>query len=335
MLALSWFVAVLEIGAALAAEPATATGPVSTDDLHGHAEHFVQADRIERAITALDDDHFSVRAAAERRLLEIGAPALPALRTRREGASHEVSFRVIRIADRISQAALSADFERLAAQEVDFKIDLDQGMWLVARIGNPLVRREELSGQLDALASAVRQQLGDDVDPAKADPAQVVEALRAALFGDEGFKGVMVGESPDNSSLELALRTKRGLPITLSHVVVAVAERLRVPIVGLTLPNHRYMVMYDGSRAPAGFDRGDIIFDPYNGARVVPRETLAQAIRLANGRINLEQYIVPCPKRATLVRMLENLRVDYSRVGQGHKAAEVARYKRILDIERE
>ena len=326
MLAPSWFVAVLQIGAALAAEPAPALEPESTVAQHE------QSNRIEQAIVDLDDDHFRVREADERRLLEIGEAALPALRRRREGISHEVSFRVVRIADRITQAVMSSEFERLAAQEVDAKIDLDQGMWLIARIGNPLVRREELTNQLDALASDVRHQLGDDIDPAKADPTRVVQAMRAVLFGEEGFKGVMVGESPDSSSLELVLRRKRGLPIMLSHVVVAVADRLRVPVVGLALPG-RYMVMYDCARAPTGFAREDIIFDPYNGGRVIPRNELAQALGLANGRIDLQQYLVPCSKRATLVRMLNNLHMDYNRVGQGHKAAEVSRYRRMLEVE--
>jgi regulator of sirC expression with transglutaminase-like and TPR domain len=324
----SWFVALLEISAALAAEPLLAFEPES------NVERQEQAERIEQAIVALDDERFRVREAAEKRLLEIGAPALPALRRRRDGASHEVSFRVTRIAGRITQAVLTADFERLAVQEFDAKIDLDQGMWLIARIGNPLARREELTEQLDALASKVRHQLGNDVDPAKADPRQVVEALRAGLFGEDGFKGVMVGESPDSSSLELVLRRKRGLPIMLSHVVVAVADRLRVPVVGLALPV-RYMVKYEGARAPVGFARDDIIFDPYNGGRIIPRNELAQALGFANGRIDLEQSLVPCPKRAALVRMLNNLHMDYVRVGQGHEAAEVARYKRILDVDGE
>jgi regulator of sirC expression with transglutaminase-like and TPR domain len=309
-------VALPGIGAALAAEP---TPPAES------------AECIEQAIVALDDDRFRVREAAERRLLEIGAPALPALRQYRVGASHEVRFRVMRIAERIAQAMLSADFERLAAYDDDAKIDLDQGMWLIARVGDPLVRREELTEQLDDLATAVHHQLGDKVDPAKADPKQVVEALRLGLFGEKGFTGVMVGESPDSSSLALVLRRKRGLPIMLSHVVVAVADRLRVPVVGLALP-YRYMVKYDGSRAPAGFARDDIIFDPYNGARVIPRDELAQALGLANGRIDLDPYLVASEKRVTLVRMLNNLKSDYARVGQGHKAAEVEGYRRMLDI---
>jgi hypothetical protein len=31
--------------------------------------------------------------------------------------------------------------------------------------------------------------------------------------------------------------------------------------------------------------------------------------------------------------MLNNLHMDYNRVGQGHKAAEVSRYRRMLEVE--
>src|SRR5262249_4279930 len=155
---------------------------------------------------------------------------------------------------------LSADFARFAIEEDDARLDLVEGMWLIARIGDPLVRRDELSRELDALAEAIRRELGG-VDPSVAEPKRVVEAIRRALFGEGGFGGGMVGRSPDNSFLEHVLRNKRGLPILLSHVVVSVADRLRVPIVGLSMPM-RYMVKYDGSRAPAGFAKDDIIFDP-------------------------------------------------------------------------
>jgi regulator of sirC expression with transglutaminase-like and TPR domain len=308
----------------LAFLPCVATGA------DGPAFNGAQAQAIEHLIAAFDDERFSVREASERRLLEIGQTALPALVRQRDGASHEKRFRVTRLADRIAHDILAADFERLAAQEVDAKLDLDEGMWLIARIGNPFVRREELSAQLDGLADAVRHRLGDGVVPAKADPRHVVEALRLELFAEDGFKGVMPGESPDNSSLEWVLRNKRGLPILLSHVVVAVAERLRVPVVGLPMP-YRYMVKYDGSRAPAGFSSDDIILDPFNGCRVVPRQELAQAIGFPNDQVDLDRYLVAGPKRFTLVRMLRNLEFEYARSGQVRKAAETAAYRQTLE----
>ncbi|HEV3006568.1 MAG TPA: hypothetical protein VGX78_19010, partial [Pirellulales bacterium] len=66
-----------------------------------------------------------------------------------------------------------------------------------------------------------------------------------------------------------------------------------------------------------------------------PRNDLAQVIGFPNDRFDLERYLAPSPKRHTLWRMLQNLEVDYARVGQGHKAAETASYRRMLEVEME
>ena len=44
---------------------------------------------------------------------------------------------------------------------------------------------------------------------------------------------------------------RKGLPILLSEIAVAVARRLELPVVGLGIPG-RYMIKYEGRRAPAG-----------------------------------------------------------------------------------
>jgi regulator of sirC expression with transglutaminase-like and TPR domain len=316
-LGLVWLIAAIECGEAPLGDSPASTAP---------------SDAIESLIAALDDDRFGARETAQRRLLAIGEPALAALLRRREGASHEMRHRAERIAQRIGEDVLAAEFARLADEEVDARIDLERGMWLIARIGNPLLGRAELSGQLDEWAAAARRQLGEGVDPAKADPQEVVRAMCAVLFGDDGFVGVM--ESPDNSSLEMVLRNKRGLPILLSHVTVAVADRMGVPIVGLATP-YRYMVKYEGSRAPEGYARDDIIFDPYNAGRVIPRSELSRALQIADERFDLKAFLIPSSKRESLLRMLRNLELDYLRVGLPRKSVEVAGYRRTLELVRD
>ena len=80
-------------------------------------------------------------------------------------------------------------FTRLAKQTDDAKIDLDEGMWLIAMLVDPAADREKIDKQLDRLAARVQARLGKDVDAKTADPQKVVAALRQVIFSEEKFNG--------------------------------------------------------------------------------------------------------------------------------------------------
>ncbi|MBC8114143.1 MAG: hypothetical protein H7062_07185, partial [Candidatus Saccharimonas sp.] len=179
---------------------------------------------------------FDEREAATKQLLKMGAAAREGLIRAKSSESAEVRSRAAAILKLIDKPPSVDEFKALAEQPDD-KLDLERGLWLIARIVDPGVRREEITQPLDALAAKVRERLGKDVTPKTADPQQVVTALRRVLFDDEKFTGNFNDYgNPDNSSLARVLATRKGLPITLSHVVVAVGERLDIPVVGVPTP---------------------------------------------------------------------------------------------------
>jgi regulator of sirC expression with transglutaminase-like and TPR domain len=258
-------------------------------------------ERIARLIAQLDADTFEVRERASRELAEIGRPALPALEAARTHKSPEVRGRAKAIIDSLTSGLRRREFTEFASQP-DETLDLEHGMWLISRILHPEVKKQDLSKQLDALAGKVRERLGKGIEPATADPAQLVAALREELFVEQGFTGNTADyRNPDNSSLARVLATRKGLPILLSHVTVAVGRRLRAPIVPLGLDG-TYIVKYDGSRSPAGFAKDDIFLHPFYQGRLIARENID--IELP-GKDALNEP--PDDARTALVRMLQNM----------------------------
>jgi regulator of sirC expression with transglutaminase-like and TPR domain len=176
-------------------------------------------------------------------------------------------------------------------------------MWLISRIGNPKLRLQDLSRQYDAIAIQVRAKLGKEIDPATADPQIVVTALREVIFEDLEFNTNHEDyDNPDNCSPERVLATRKGRPIFVSHVVIAVARRLKVPIVGLPVSG-MYTVKYDGARAPKGFPRRDIVFYPHEGGRVLSTE---DRLKLFPSH-DPDELVPPDSNREVLIRMLNNL----------------------------
>lgn len=299
---------------AAAAMPHGAVPPVASAD-----EPVAPEAQLQELIAGLDDDRFARRQECERLLIALGSAALPAAAEASVNGSAETRWRAKRVVWAVQRRQVLAGFTNLAQAQADDSIDLVQGMWLISRIVNPQCRREDLDRQLDALAERVRKQLG--VAPHTADPQQVVAALRQVLFVEEKFTGNIADyNNPGNSSLERVLATHVGLPILLSHVVLAVAERLELPIVGLPVPSC-YLVKYDGARAPAGRPSEDIILNPFEGGQVMTVDELEQFIVERGYPYDAEKHLKPGSRRAALERMLTNLVTHLSLAGRSQDAA--------------
>ncbi len=284
-------------------------------------------ERIARLIRELDHDEFQTREAAEAALLKIGRSATPALAEAAGKGSPEVRMRARRCLVALRKQVIIEDFTKLSKARDDSSIDLERGMWLIANVLNPTADRQTISKQLDQLAAEVRQTLGKDVDPSKADPQKVVSALRKVFFDKHSFNGNHADyDNPVNSSIESVLNTKKGLPILLSHVIVAVGDRLDVPLVGLQVPG-QYMVKYDASKAPKGFAAQDIIIDPHLGGRVL---TPAQLAEFIGEGYDPDLHLAPSNHRATLVRMLSNLHTHLNRDGKTKDAELVGQLMAVM-----
>jgi regulator of sirC expression with transglutaminase-like and TPR domain len=257
---------------------------------------------IRRHIRDLDADSFEAREAAQRQLWLIGPRTMPFLEEAAQSGSPEVRFRADALLRSIHRGPIKTAIETFCSQ-ADEAIDLEQGMWLMSRIGNPKVRRQDLDRQYDEIAAQVREKLGKEVDPATAHPKVAVMALRTVIFEDLRFNTNKDDyDNPDNCFPERVLATRMGRPIFVSHVVVAVAKRLKIPIVGLPVSG-MYCVKYDGAKAPKDFPREDIVFYPHDEGRVLSREEFPKLLGVAA----FDSLPTPATPRQALVRMLSNL----------------------------
>lgn len=287
-----------------------------------------QAARIARLIEQLDADSFELREQAERDLMKAGLPALGPLENARQSRSAEVRSRARRIHARIQSEHFTEAFRKLVAVESDQQIDLERAMFLIAATLDPSVNEKDIDRQLDALADAVRAKFNGQ-QPAKADPREVVQAIRDVLFVQAGFTGNRADyDAPANSSIAYVLKEKKGLPILLSHLVVAVADRLQVPIVGIPVPS-QYMVKYDSARVPRGAGH-DIILNPFDDFRELSKDDLKRFLAERGFEFDPIEHLSPSTHHATVSRMLVNLVNDLQQAGKSEQAEQIQRYRDIV-----
>ncbi len=273
--------------------------------------------RVKQWIVDLGHKKFAVRQTAHEHLVEVGTPAFTQLEKIARSGSTEQRYRARAIIRYVNWHTLYTGFLEVSQQEDD-KMDLDKVMWLMSLLVDPKVERAPLQRQLDKIAQDVRVRLGKQVDPAKAEPRIVVDALIAVLKDKYKLAGAQTNyDHPDNSSLDRVLSSNKGLPILLSHIAVSVADRLQIPIVGIPIPG-RYMIKYDGARAPEGFSADDIIINPFDDWQILSQD----GVRAIIPGFDPATHLIPSTRRATIDRMLRNLASDFAVLQQSDRATQ-------------
>ncbi len=155
--------------------------------------------------------------------------------------------------------------------------------------------------RLDQLAVS----LSSEITPVQTPSAQAM-ALAKSLFNQIGYQGNRQNYTdPRNSYLNEVLERRLGIPISLSVIYLAIADRLGIPASGIGLPGH-FIVKVPGENGP-GF------IDPFHTGRQLTPDDCARLVEQTVGYSGplQDEWLEPVSPRTILTRMLNNLRGIY------------------------
>ena len=155
--------------------------------------------------------------------------------------------------------------------------------------------------ELDELARAAQSSIDRHTEIAAR-----ARALAFFLFQDQGFAGNTADYgSPANSYLNAVLDERRGLPIALSVLYVAIGRRCQLPVYGVGMPGH----FVAACSTPAG----PLFIDAFNGGAEISPANCAQLVqKMTTQKLEFEAaWLNESSAEDTLVRMLNNLRQTY------------------------
>ncbi|HZP66034.1 MAG TPA: tetratricopeptide repeat protein [Rudaea sp.] len=160
-------------------------------------------------------------------------------------------------------------------------------------------------------------------------PAQL-RCLNQFVFDELGFSGNEQDYyDPRNSYLNEVLDRRLGNPISLAVVQIELAQRLGVPLEGVSFPGH-FLV-----RLPV--EEGIVVLDPFQKGRSLDAAELRRRARshLDTHDIDdarLARMLEPASHRAILMRMLRNLKAVYAEREQWDKAVRCSDRLLTLDV---
>ncbi|MDA9312720.1 transglutaminase-like domain-containing protein [Vicingaceae bacterium] len=160
-----------------------------------------------------------------------------------------------------------------------------------------------------------------------------VGVLNKVFFELNGFSGNKEDyNAPRKSYINNVLQSKKGNPISICMLYLELAERLKLPIYGVNLPEH-FVVAY--LILPLQYldtvDDESVLFyiDPFNKGSLFQRSDIEDYLK----KLKIDKqdkFFMPCEKMTVVNRMINNLMFGYNKNGQLAKVEELKILKNCL-----
>jgi regulator of sirC expression with transglutaminase-like and TPR domain len=167
----------------------------------------------------------------------------------------------------------------------------------------PLLDIEQVLADADQLLDRLLRRI-----PADAPAIQKLRILNQFFFKDMCFGGnVNDYYDPDNSYVNVILRNRRGIPISLAVVWLELAQSIGLQAQGVGFPGHFMLKVH--------LTKGQVVIDPFTG-QSLSREELADRLQpylhatseMTDIDIHLNKYLKAAEPRHIIERMLRNLK---------------------------
>jgi regulator of sirC expression with transglutaminase-like and TPR domain len=180
---------------------------------------------------------------------------------------------------------------------------------LIATEANPLLDERAMRRGLDGLGAEVLIRRG-----LRSTPERDGRILAELLFDELGFTGEHDDYyNPHNSYLDKVMIRRKGIPISLSVLTMAVGERAGMDVEGVGFPGH-FLVRVGGP--------GGVYQDPFHGGELLDGQGLRRlAAKFLGAEMALHpSYLEPVDCVTITIRMLANLKNAHRRQGDYARA---------------
>ena len=273
---------------------------------------------LKALVALLDDEDTEVLDHVEERIISYGNEIIPYLESEWENSFNpEVQRRIEELIHTLQNGALKS---RLRAWYQQESPDLLEGMWLVATYQYPDIELDAIRGQIEQIYYDAWLE-----HKPEAHPYDQVKLLNSVLFSKLKFSANTKNfHAPANSMINRVLETRKGNPISLCVVYMLVAERLKMPVYGVNLPQ-LFILTFKNEQVQFyinAFNRG-LIFSKQD------IDNYLKQLKLVPDDI----FYQPCSNVDIIRRVLRNLINSFEKLDDYEKANEVQELLNLISEE--
>jgi regulator of sirC expression with transglutaminase-like and TPR domain len=188
--------------------------------------------------------------------------------------------------------------------------DLLKGLWLIATYQYPDLELETLKQELEQIYYDAWLEFKPDLYA-----YDQVKVLNGVLFNKLRFTANTKNfHSPGNSMINVVLETRKGNPISLCVIYMMVAQKLKLPVHGVNLPNLFVLTYKDNTN--------QFYINAFNKGLIFSRQDIENYIHEL--RLTPQpSFFEPCSNLEIIRRVLRNLIMSFDKMGEHGKAEEV------------
>lgn len=168
-----------------------------------------------------------------------------------------------------------------------------------------LVIKDELS-KIDEIGKKIVRSMKDS---SEIRPTQLIEKINHQLYKIENFKGNQDDYyNPSNSLLNIVIKRKTGIPITLSILYIQLAHSVNFRLYPVNFPSH-FMVKH-----VLDDEENEIIIDPFNEGRIMDDYSLKELLDHFYPKMNIaltRKLVDKASNHDVIIRMLNNLKTSF------------------------
>ena len=258
-------------------------------------------------VSLLDEEDPEVLTHVEKKIISLGGTVIPYLEQQWEEQFNPVVQR------RLEDLIHTLQFDTLRERLSDWKkgdMDLLEGMWLVATYQYPDLELEKLRQDLEQ----VYYEAWLEFKP-EAHPFDKIRILNSVFFSKLKFGANTKNfHSPGNNMINVVLETKKGNPTSLCIIYMLVAQKLKLPVMGVNLPN-LYILVYKSEET-------QFYINVFNRGLIFSKSDIDNYL----GHLNLtpkDAYYEPCENLETIKRVMRSLIISFEKLGDPQKVEEV------------
>ncbi len=269
---------------------------------------------IKALVSLLEDDDREVIDHVEQKIVSMGEVVIPFLESEWESNFNPaVQKRIEDILHVLQQLSL---YNKLKDWKENDSENLLKGIWLIATYQYPDLDYKKIKKDLEKIYYDAWLN-----HKTYASPFDQIKNLNNIFYNKYSFiSNTQNFHSPSNSMLNVVLESKRGNPITLCIIYMLVAQKLRMPVFGVNLPN-LFVLTYKSPET-------QFYINVFNKGMIFSKGDIDNYI----SQLNVDPtptFYDPCKNEDILQRVLRNLIMAFEKLGEVDKMNEI---KKILSI---
>jgi len=281
--------------------------------------------KIKALLQLLDDPNEEIYMHVSQNIIKQGIEIIPELEKAWETSLNEILQH--RIENLIQEIQFTTTQNKLIEWKGSGAMSILEGAYLIAKYQYPDLKFEYIEKLFETIRKDVWLEINNNLTA-----LEKTRVINHIIYEIHSFAGNSSNfYAPQNSYINLVLESKKGNPLTLGIIYIAIAQKLDLPIYGVSMPKN-FILAYIDQYNIEFTNNNEVLFyiNPYNKGTVLGKREIDYFLKQQKLE-PLKSYYHPCSNIEIIKKLILNLVYSYEKLGYPEKVEDMQKLYSILN----